>query len=98
MVRVVYGKDTERDIEHYFIKRLTGRGESYKWVSPGVAGVPDRIVFFPGGAVHLVEFKAPGEAPRKLQQVIFRRLARLGIPVTVLDSRAAVDAFLEVIP
>ena len=32
-------------------------GRCYKWVSPGNSGVPDRIVFLPGGKVIFVELK-----------------------------------------
>ena len=48
----------ERDIEVLLrdgVKQLGGK--AYKWVSPGNAGVPDRIVILPGGKVIFVELK-----------------------------------------
>jgi len=54
----------ERDIEAYLrdqIKRLGGI--AYKFVSPGNAGVPDRLVLLPGAGVVFVELKAPGKNP-----------------------------------
>ena len=42
----------EKDIEKFLndnIKKLGGR--SYKFVSPGNSGVPDRIIFLPGGKI-----------------------------------------------
>ena len=39
----------EKDIENYLRKEvIKAGGTSYKFVSPGVVGVPDRIVLFPG--------------------------------------------------
>ena len=39
-------------------------GLSLKWVSPGRLGVPDRLLFMPGGRLYLVELKRPGGRPR----------------------------------
>ena len=85
---------TERDVEQRF--RTCGE-RAGAWVakltSPGNAGMPDRLVLLPGGRTRLVEIKAPGERPRPLQRRIFRRLAALGHPVSVIDSLAAAEAF-----
>lgn len=92
--------DREVDIEQYFVRcvKKTG-GRTLKFSSPSSAGVPDRILLLPGGKVRFVEFKAPGQKPRPLQQVVFRQFAGLGSSVTILDSREAVDRYLEeVIP
>ena len=35
-------------------------GWCLKFVSPGMAGVPDRICLLPGGVIAFVELKAPG--------------------------------------
>ena len=58
---------------------------SYKWVSPSQRGVPDRL-FFKGGEVKMVEFKAPGKAPTVYQQAIHRRLLDAGFVVSVVDN------------
>lgn len=42
-------------------------GMALKFVSPGMAGVPDRIVLLLGGRVVFAEIKAPGEKLRPLQ-------------------------------
>ena len=70
-------------------------GECFKFVSPGNAGVPDRIVMLPHGEIHFIELKAPGEKPRALQMAVHDRFKRLGFPVTVIDSVKGVEAFVR---
>lgn len=60
---------------------------SYKWVSPGNAGVPDRI-FIKAGRVVFVEFKAAGQKPRPLQVLHGNRLMSQGCEVHYIDSIA----------
>ena len=62
-----------------------------KWVSPGMAGVPDRIVFLPGGRIIFVELKRPGEKPTPLQNRIIEMLRELGADVRVVDSMEKAD-------
>lgn len=50
--------ERERDVEKYLKNKLEKMGCLFlKWVSPGNAGVPDRIVIFPNGHVWFVEVK-----------------------------------------
>lgn len=69
-------------------------GKAYKFVSPGNDGVPDRIVFLPGGCVYICEMKQPGKKPTPLQQHQIDTLRALGQDVRVLDSIEAVGNFL----
>ena len=86
----------EKDIERYFKTQLEKRGAIvWKFVSPGQAGVPDRVVLLPDGRVIFAEMKAPGEKPRKLQRAVFARMERAGHPVWIIDSREAVHKFME---
>ena len=62
-----------------------------KWVSPSMSGVPDRIVFLPGGKIIFVELKRPGEKPTPLQDRIIGMLRGLGADVRVVDSMEKVD-------
>ena len=59
----------EKEIEQKFtlMARRTG-GLALKFVSPGMSGMPDRLVLLPGGRMAFVEVKAPGRAPRPLQE------------------------------
>ena len=66
-------------------------GLAAKWVSPGMAGVPDRIVFLPGGRIIFVELKRPGEKPTPLQNRIIEMLRGLGADVRVVDSMEKAD-------
>ena len=61
-------------------------GMALKFVSPGMAGVPDRLVLLPEGKLCFVEMKAPGEKPRQLQRLRHEQLRNLGFRVVVVDS------------
>lgn len=56
---------------------------------------PDRLVLLPGGHTHFVETKAPGKKPRPGQAREHARLFKLGFSVMVLDTKDAVDRFIE---
>ena len=50
----------EKDIEKALTRMVGKRGGlCLKWVCPGWAGVPDRIVLLPGGRIIFVELKRP---------------------------------------
>lgn len=49
--------DLEQKIVNY-VEKLGGK--AWKWVSPGRRGVPDRIIFLPGGIIIFAELKRPG--------------------------------------
>lgn len=66
-------------------------GRCLKFISPGTAGVPDRICLFPGGKVFFVETKAPGKKPRPLQEKRHRELRQLGFKVLVIDTEDDID-------
>lgn len=70
-------------------------GWAIKLVSPGNAGVPDRIVLLPGGKVIFVELKTDTGKLTILQRTVHNRLRRLGMDVRVLYGIQAVRAFLR---
>lgn len=57
----------------------------YKWVSPSNRSVPDRI-FFKNGKTIVVEFKAEGKKPTKLQQKTINKLRDQYILTHVIDD------------
>lgn len=66
-----------------------------KFVSPGFAGMPDRIVLMPGGHIAFVEVKAPGETPRPLQKARHKLLRGLGFKVYVLDNADQIGGIID---
>jgi len=86
----------ERDIERKLVTAVKERGGwCLKFVSPGTAGVPDRIVLMPHGRMFFVEVKAPGQKPRKIQEVIHRKLRALGFRVYVIDDTKQIKEVLD---
>ena len=70
-------------------------GLALKLVSPGFAGMPDRLVLFNGSKVAFAELKAPAKKLRLLQQKRKKQLERLGFKVYKVDSYEAVDRLVE---
>jgi hypothetical protein len=71
--------DLEKEIEGKLVAEVEKEGGyCLKFVSPGHSGVPDRIVFLPGGHVKLIEVKRPNGKLSALQKVWKRRFERLG--------------------
>lgn len=86
----------ESKIEKHFKARVAAAGGiSLKWVSPGRAGVPDQIVFWPGGYTSVVELKAPNGKLSVLQQLTHQELTDRDHTPLVLASVEAVDAFID---
>ncbi len=68
-----------------------------KFVSPGMAGMPDRLILLPGGRFAFVEVKAPGQKPRPLQARRHEQLRKLGFRVFVLDDPAWIPGLLAIL-
>ena len=86
----------ERTIERRLTAETKKRGGmALKFVSPGLDGVPDRIVLMPGGRIAFVEVKAPGKHPRPLQVKRKRQLESLGFPVYCIDHPDQVGGVLD---
>lgn len=76
----------ERELERKFREAVRDcGGETYKFVSPGTAGVPDRLVVLPGGCIGFIELKQEGKVPTRLQKRQIQKLKDLGCAVCVLD-------------
>ena len=70
-------------------------GKALKFVSPGMSGVPDRIVLLPHGRIIFIELKAPGEELRPLQYFRAKELRALGFEVRCIDSIDGVKALIS---
>ena len=85
----------EKSVEHKLVRAVRDSGGlALKFVSPGMAGVPDRLVLFMGGKVAFCEVKAPGEKPRPLQAHRMEQLRKLGFRVYVVDSVEQIGAMI----
>lgn len=87
----------EKDIERR-LRTLVERhgGLCLKWVCPGWAGVPDRIVLLPGGRIIFVELKRPkGGVFNKLQDWWRQRLTDMGFDHWIIWDQTDLDAFEE---
>lgn len=75
------------------IKKIGGK--TLKFVSPGISGVPDRIVMLPGGRIYFVELKAPGKKMRALQEYRAKELNKLGFEVKCIDTIEKANLFIQ---
>ena len=90
----------EKALEQKLVRMVRGQdGIAFKFVSPGMAGGPDRLVLLPGGRAVFCELKAPGKAPRALQQRRIKQLRALGFKVYVVECEEQIEALIrDVIP
>jgi hypothetical protein len=85
----------ERSVERKLtegVKRVGGL--CWKWVSPGRAGVPDRIVVV-DACVWFVEVKAQGSKERPLQKSVRQMIERAGGQCRVVVGVEGVKDFLD---
>lgn len=87
---------SEKELEKMFRDAVRKAGGcAYKFVSPGMSGVPDRLVVLPGNAIGFVELKAPGKKSRPEQCYQQRRLEDLGCYVAVLDDPGMIEQIIR---
>ena len=86
----------ESELEAKFKKRVEQHGAKVlKFVSPGCAGVPDRIILTYGAKTYFAEIKRPGEKLRPLQHYRKKQLEQLNYKVFVIDSEKAIENFIK---
>lgn len=77
----------EKDIEHKLVTAVKRcGGAAVKFISPGLDGMPDRLVLLPGGLCAFAELKAPGKHLRPLQTARHKMLKKLGFKVYVIGA------------
>lgn len=77
----------EKEIEKRLVQEVKKRGGlCWKFTSPGIDGVPDRIVLMPDGKIAFVELKAPGKKMRPLQVFRKSQLEKLNFDVYCIDE------------
>ena len=68
----------EKEIEQSLVRLVRNHGGMcLKWVCPGWAGVPDRIILMPGGRVIFVELKRPKGGQLSSRQVWWMKKLRV---------------------
>ena len=87
-------------LEKYIEKKLVAAvkkmgGIAVKFVSPGLDGMPDRLVLLPNGKMAFVELKAPGKKPRPLQIRRIRQLRELGFACYVIDNDEQIGGMID---
>lgn len=86
----------ERQIEQQLVASVRKHhGLCPKWVSPGLDGVPDRILLLPGKRIAFAELKAPGKTLRTQQRYRKAQLERLGFKVYVIDGKEQIGGMLD---
>ena len=86
----------ERDLETFTKTYIESHGGlALKFISPGFAGVPDRLVLMPGGKMCFMELKAPGRKPRPLQVRRIKQLRALGFKVFVVDGKEKIGGIID---
>ena len=86
----------EKQIEHKLVVMVKSAGGiAPKFVSPGFAGMPDRLILLPDGHMAFAELKAPGKKPRPLQLSRHRLLRKLGYRVYVIDDVREIGGMLD---
>lgn len=86
----------EKSIEKYLkisVEKLGGL--CYKFVSPGVRGMPDRVCIMPDGTVFFAELKRPkGGVVAPHQRAVLQGINERGVSAVVLKTREEIDQHL----
>lgn len=70
-------------------------GIAYKFVSPNMVGVPDRLILLPGCRLLFIETKAPKKGANSKQLRRHKELRERGAAVFVADTIELVDQILQ---
>ena len=86
----------EKTVEAKLVKAVKSMGGlAPKFTSPGLDGVPDRLVLLPGGKMAFIELKAPDKKLRPLQVRRKRQLESLGFLVYCMDRPEQIGVILS---
>lgn len=86
----------EKILERRLVKTVKMMGGlCMKFVSPGLDGVPDRIILLPGGRIGFVEIKTTGLTLRPLQMRRKKQFENLGFSVFILDRPEQIGGIID---
>jgi len=87
---------TEKQIEQAVVREVKKMGGlAVKFVSPGLDGVPDRLILIPDGFIAFAEIKAPGKKMRPLQLKRKQEFEKLGFRVYCIDNIEMIGGILS---
>lgn len=87
---------SESKVEKYFVREVKKLGaRTYKFVSPGINGVPDRIVIWPGGSTTYVEIKQTFGRLKPHQISRINQINSQGSIACVVYGMDGVDSFIQ---
>lgn len=89
--------EKEASVEDYLVEQVEARGGFCpKTVWLGRRGCPDREVVWPWGEIDKVETKRPkGGRYEPGQEQAHKQLAKLGVPVYLLNTKAKVKLYVD---
>lgn len=86
----------EKEVEQKLVAAVKNMGGICpKFVSPGINGMPDRLVLLPNGLLAFIELKAPGKKPRAIQIKRHGMLRKLGFKVFVVNCIEQIPQVLK---
>lgn len=86
----------EKTLEQKLVNAVkTAGGLCMKFISPGLDGVPDRLILLPCGRIGFVEIKTTGLKPRALQMRRKMQFERLGFRVFILDRPEQIGVIID---
>lgn len=86
----------ENEIEKALTLEVKKRGGlALKFISPGMSGVPDRLILIKGGKIAFIELKAPKKKMRPLQIKRKTQLEALGFLVYCIDDKNQIGGALD---
>lgn len=89
-------RKSEAKIEEWLNGRIKAIGGiSYKFVSPGNPGVPDRIYLMPDGRVYFVELKTEIGRLANIQKWQGRRIREMGCRYYVIKGMQQAEDFIR---
>lgn len=86
----------EKTVESKLVKAVKELGGlAPKFISPGLDGVPDRLVLLPKGRIAFIELKAEDKTLRPLQVRRKRQLEALDFSVYCIDRPEQIGEILD---
>lgn len=87
---------SEKKIEQKFVSAVkTAGGIAPKFVSPGMVGMPDRIILFPNARMAFVEVKDKGKIPKACQLKRIKKIKELGFKIYVLNEENQITTIIN---